>query len=444
MEPEQRVIILGAAGRDFHDFNVFWKQAPGVRVVCFTAAQIPNIADRRFPAELAGPQYPEGIPIFPEERLEELIRSYSASLVALAYSDISHEQVMHLACRAQAAGAQFTLLGPRQTMLPARKPVIAVCAVRTGCGKSQTARSVARILRELGQRVAVVRHPMPYGNLLRQVFQRFATLEDLERAECTIEEREEYEPHIRAGNVVFAGVDYRRILEAAEEQADVILWDGGNNDTPFLTPRLLITLADAQRPGHELRYYPGETNARMADLIIINKVDSADPADVQTVENNLRGINPRARILRAESPLTIDNPDAVRGRRVAVVEDGPTLTHGGMPFGAGWLAARQAGAAEIVDPRPYAVGSLRETFRQYPHLTHVLPAMGYGASQRAELEQTLNRIPCDLVVVGTPIDLSRTLRLAHPTVRVTYELRELEPGVLRSFIARACELQAGR
>ncbi|GMU36313.1 MAG: cyclic 2,3-diphosphoglycerate synthase [Phycisphaerae bacterium] len=434
---ERRILILGAAGRDFHDFNVYWKQRKDCRVVAFTAAQIPNIAGRLYPAELAGGRYPGGIPILPEEDLEAIIRREQVDEAALAYSDLSHEDVMHKAARVNAAGADFVMLGWRRTMLRSRKPVIAVCAVRTGCGKSQTTRRIAGYLREAGRRVAVVRHPMPYGDLARQVCQRFAEPADLDRHDCTIEEREEYEPHLRAGNIVFAGVDYERILRAAEEEADVILWDGGNNDISFFRADLYLTVADPLRAGHELRYYPGEINARLADLVIINKVDSAAPEAVAAVRADVLRVNPRARVIEAESPVVVEDPEAVRGRDVLAVEDGPTVTHGGMTFGAALVAARRFGARRTVDPRPHAVGSIRETFERYPHLTDVLPAMGYGDLQVRELEATINATPCDAVLVGTPIDLRRILRLNKPTVRVRYELAEREPAVLREAVLHA-------
>ncbi len=432
----RNVLILGAAGRDFHDFNVFWRDHPGYRVVGFTAAQIPEIAGRTYPPELAGPRYPEGVPIFDEQDLGRLIRELSVDVCALAYSDLSHEEVMHKASHVLSLGADFTLLGWRATMLTCRKPVIAVCAVRTGCGKSQTSRAVAEILRRRGRRVAAIRHPMPYGDLRRQVCQRFATLEDMDRHQCTIEEREEYEPHIRAGNVVFAGIDYAKILAAAEAEADVILWDGGNNDMPFYKPDLLICVTDPHRPGHELRYYPGETNLRMADVVVINKVDTAPAESVRTVLENIARVNGSARVIQADSPLSVSDPSQIRGRRVLAVEDGPTVTHGEMPYGAAWMAARRFGAAELVDPRRFAVGSIRETFARYPHCREILPAMGYGEIQRRELEQTINAADCDVVLIGTPVDLGRLLKINKPAVRVTYELAEREPGLLAAAVDR--------
>ncbi|UCG15870.1 MAG: hypothetical protein JSV19_11310 [Phycisphaerales bacterium] len=430
------MIIMGAAGRDFHDFNVFWKADPTVNVVAFTANQIPDIDDRVYPAQLCGPRYPHGIPIHPEAELESLIDTHRVRLVALAYSDLPHEYVMNQACRIQAAGADFRLLAADVTMIEADKPVIAICATRTGCGKSQTTRRVAQILKKLGKKVAVLRHPMPYGDLTKQICQHYRELADLDRHHCTIEEREEYEPHIRAGNVVFAGIDYREILTRAQEQADVILWDGGNNDTPFIKPDLYIVVTDPHRPGHELRYYPGEINARLAHLVIINKVDTANERDVKTVEANIRRINPKAAILKANSPCTAQNEDLIRGKRVLVIEDGPTLTHGEMRFGAAHVVATRCGAGEIVDPRPYAQGSIREVFEKYDHLTDVLPAMGYGKQQMADIEATIARVPCDVVLVGTPIDLGRLLTIKQPHTRVRYELDELDPEILPRAVER--------
>ncbi len=429
-----KVIIMGAAGRDFHDFNVFWRDNDLYEVVAFTATQIPDIHDRTYPPQLAGPKYPNGVPIYAEEQLPQLIKKHKVDLVAIAYSDLAHQTVMNKGALVNAAGADFIMLGHRHTMLKSSKPVVAVCAVRTGCGKSQTSRRVTAILKSLGKKVAAVRHPMPYGDLTKQVCQRFATLQDMDDHKCTIEEREEYEPHIAAGNVIYAGIDYAEILRRAEAEADVVLWDGGNNDMAFFKPDLYIVVADPHRPGHELRYYPGETNLRMADLIVINKVETANPENVRRVEENARRANPRAKIIKAESPVTVSDPGAVKGKRVLVVEDGPTLTHGEMSYGAGHVAATQFGAAAIIDPRPFAVGSIRETFEKYNHLTQILPAMGYGDTQMAELEQTINAAPCDLVLIGTPIDLSRLLKINKPTMRVTYELREQPPGALEEAI----------
>ncbi len=430
----ERVIIMGAAGRDFHNFNVFFRENPRYEVVAFTATQIPNIEGRRYPPELAGDLYPEGIPIYPEDDLERLIRELRADTVVFAYSDVSHEYVMHRASRALAAGADFLLLGPDHTMLRSSKPVIAVCATRTGSGKSQTTRYVSDVVRGLGKRVAVVRHPMPYGDLVDQAAQRFATYEDLDRYRCTIEEREEYEPHLDRGNIVFAGVDYARILEMAEAEADVILWDGGNNDLPFYTPDLHIVVTDPLRAGHELRYHPGEANLRRADVVVINKVDTASADAVRQVRENVRAVNPEAIIVEAASPIFVEDPNAIRGKRVLVIEDGPTLTHGEMAFGAGVVAAQKFGAAELVDPRPYAVGSIRETFARYPHIGPLLPAMGYGAAQIAELEATINATPCDLVLVATPIDIRRVARIEHPTDRVRYELQVIGTPSLEAII----------
>ena len=422
MEP-RRVLIMGAAGRDFHNFNVYFRHHPGYRVVAFTATQIPNIADRVYPPSLAGERYPQGIPIYTEQELERLIRQLRVDEVVFAYSDVSHEHVMHQASRALACGADFRLMGPATTMLRARRPVAAVTAVRTGAGKSQTTRRVVQVLRQLGLRVAVVRHPMPYGELEGQAVQRFARREDLDRHRCTVEEREEYEPHLEAGSVVYAGVDYEAILRRAEAEAQVLVWDGGNNDVPFYWPDLHIVVLDPHRAGHELTYHPGETNLRMAHVAIINKVDTAPPGSVEAVRESVRRVNPQAVVIEAASPVTVDRPELVRGRRAVVVEDGPTLTHGGMAYGAGRLAALRLGAT-LVDPRPHAVGSLGEIFRQYPHLVDVLPAMGYGQDQVAELAATLNACDADVVVMGTPVDLSRLVSLNKPAVRVRYELEQ--------------------
>lgn len=430
----KNVIIMGAAGRDFHNFNVYWKEQTDSQVVAFTAAQIPDIAGRRYPTELAGSRYPNGIPIEPESRVTELIKELNVQQVVLAYSDLSYADVMHKAATVNAAGAEFTLMGWHHTMLASKKPVIAICAVRTGCGKSQTTRHVSQYLKDLGKKIAVVRHPMPYGDLTKQICQRFASLSDLDSHKCTIEEREEYEPHIVAGNIVYAGIDYAEILRQAEEEADVILWDGGNNDLPFYKPNLHIVVTDPHRPGHELSYYPGETNVRMADLVVINKVDTAPADNVKKVESNVRSLNSHCRIMHAESPVTCTHPEAVKGKRVLVLEDGPTVTHGDMAYGAGHVAAKRLGAAEIVDPRPYAVRSIAKTFEDYRHLVDVLPAMGYGDKQIADLEATINATPCDLVMVGTPIDLTRLLKINKPSARVTYDLKEKEPDVLRSMI----------
>lgn len=435
---KRRVLIAGAAGRDFHNFNVLFRGRQECEVVAFTATQIPNIDGRVYPAALAGALYPEGIPILRETDLEQAIRERDVDEVLFSYSDVSHEHVMHVASRALAAGADFRLASPAKTQLFATKPVAAVCAVRTGSGKSQTTRRVAGLLRDAGKRVAVLRHPMPYGDLTRQAVQRFATYQDLDRAECTIEEREEYEPHLAEGNLVFAGIDYAAILHAAEEEADVILWDGGNNDTPFIRPDLHIVVVDPHRAGHELRYHPGETNLRLADVCVVNKVDSAPPEGIDAVTDSIRAVNPEARIVRAASPFELEgDPSEIAGKRVLAVEDGPTLTHGDMAFGAAVLAARAYGAASLVDPRPFAVGSIADTFRAYPHLSDLLPATGYGRRQMEELRETIMRSDADVVLIGTPIDLRRLIDLGKPSFRVTYRLEELgEPtlaDVLREF-----------
>jgi predicted GTPase len=420
-----RTLIMGAAGRDFHNFNVVYRDDERYEVVAFTAAQIPNIAGRRYPAALAGPLYPEGVPIYPEEELRRRVEELRVRQVVFSYSDVAYVDVMHRAAISNAAGADFVLLGPRATMLDSRKPVIAVCAVRTGSGKSQTTRRIVRLLRDKGLRVSVVRHPMPYGDLVAQRAQRFAALEDLEVQGCTIEEIEEYQPHIEAGSVVFAGVDYGEILRRAEEEADVILWDGGNNDLPFYRPSLHLVVADPLRPGNELTYHPGEANLRMADVVIINKIDTADLSATEELRGHIRSANPRAMIVEAASPVTGEGAETIAGRKVLVVEDGPTLTHGEMRFGAGTVLARKFGAAEIVDPRPYAVGSIAETFRTYPSIGRLLPAMGYGEEQVRDLEATIERVPCDVVVIGTPADLTRLMRIRQPVVRTRYELQEI-------------------
>jgi predicted GTPase len=420
-----RVVIMGAAGRDFHDFNVVYRDDPSTEVVAFTAAtQIPGIAGRTYPPELAGKLYPAGIPIFAEAELEQVIADRKADLVVFAYSDVAHEHVMHTASRVLACGADFELLGPARTMLPSTKPVLATGATRTGAGKSQTTRYLAALLEQQGLRVVVVRHPMPYGDLVAQRVQRYATYADLDRYETTIEEREEYEPHLDAGRVLYAGVDYEAILRQAEAEADVVIWEGGNNDFPFFAPDLFVVIADPLRAGHELHYHPGETNIRMADAIIVNKIDSATPEQIDQVRSSIAALNPRASVVLARSALTLRG-GPIAGTKVAVVEDGPTLTHGGMTFGAGVVAARRNGAAELVDPRPYAMGELAETLRKYPDLEHLIPAMGYGAVQMHELEATLNAMPADLVLSATPIDLTRILTLRKPVVRVQYELEEL-------------------
>lgn len=427
----QRVVIAGAAGRDFHNFNVVYRNDPAVEVVAFTAAQIPGIEGRRYPAVLAGPRYPEGIPILAEGDLEQVIAEQRADTVVFAYSDVTHQAVMHVASRALAAGADFQLLGPERTMLTSRRPVIAISAARTGTGKSQTARYVNRRLRDRGFRTAVLRHPMPYGDLAAQRVQRFASMADLEGADCTAEEREEYEPHIAAGSTVFAGVDYAAILEEAEREADVIVWDGGNNDFPFLRPTLHVALIDALRPGHADTYHPGEAVVRMADVVVITKTNAATPDQVAATEEEARRLNPRATLVRAASPVTLDDPAAVRGKRVLAVDDGPTLTHGGMAYGAGYVAAREAGAGELVDPRPFATPAIAAAFARYPHLGAVLPALGYGDEQVAELRATIEAAPPDVVVVaGTPIDLAALLHLDRPVVRARYEYADAgEPSL---------------
>ena len=435
-----KIVILGAGGRDFHNFNVVYRDRPETHVVAFTATQIPHIANRSYPASLAGPRYPKGIPIVPEEDLERIVAEHGPLEVVFSYSDVNYDYIGHMAARVNALGCDFTLLGTSSTMLPAKVPVIAVTAVRTGSGKSQTTRKVARLLVERGIRVVAVRHPMPYGDLEKQGVQRFATLDDLDRYECTIEEREEYEPHLRNGTIVFAGVDYGRILVEAEKEADVILWDGGNNDVAFYRPDLTIVVVDPHRPGHEVRYYPGETNLRLADVVVINKETTANYQGIVEVQNNVRRVNPRAKIIHAASPIFVDRPEAIEGKKVVVVEDGPTLTHGEMRYGAGMLAAEQFGAAEILDPRPWVRGEIAETFAKYPGIGTLVPAMGYGEQQMRDLEATLNAMPVDVVVVATPIDLGRILKLDKPTVRVTYELEEIGSpklsDILDSFLPR--------
>lgn len=441
MDKLTRVLIVGAAGRDFHDFNVVFRDDPRFEVVAFTAAQIPGIEGRRYPATLAGPRYPAGIPILPEEELEEACRRFGVDLVVFAYSDVTHEHVMHIASRALATGADFSLPGPASTMLKAPVPVIAVSAVRTGCGKSQTTRWIARRLRARGLRVAVIRHPMPYGDLERQAVQRFAHRADLVAAGCTLEEREEYEPHLAAGNVVFAGIDYARIVAAAGAEADIMLWDGGNNDFPFVRPDLHVVLVDPLRPGDETRHHPGEAVLRMADVILVAKTDAAPAADVERVIDAARRANPRASIVKAASPVRLDDPDAVRGKRVVVVEDGPTTTHGGMPWGAGYVAALGAGAAGIVDPRAHAVAEIAALYGRYPHLGPVLPAMGYSPAQLSALASSLDATPADVVVSGTPVDLAALLSLDKPVVRARYEFAEADtPGLgaaIDAFLERA-------
>jgi len=429
-----KVIIMGAAGRDFHNFNVYFRNNDAYEVVAFTATQIPGIAERGYPPELAGVNYPNGIPIYPEEELPNLIKQHNVDQVVFAYSDVPHEYVMHKASMVLANGADFRLIGPKTTMLKAKVPLVSVCAVRTGSGKSQTSRQIAKILKNKGLKVVAIRHPMPYGDLRKQIWQRFATYEDLDKHECTIEEREEYEPHIDNGIIVYAGVDYEKILREAEKEADVIVWDGGNNDLPFYKSDLHIVIADPHRAGNELTYYPGETNLRMADVVIINKVDTADPKDVEKVKKNIEKVNPKARVLEAASPVTVDKPELIKGNRVLVIEDGPTLTHGNMPYGAGAVIAKKLGATEMVDPRPYAVGSIKETYEKYTHLSTILPAVGYGDKQIAELKATIDRTPCDAVVIGTPIDLRRVMIIDKPTVRAKYELKVLGSVTLEEIL----------
>ena len=430
----QRVLIMGAAGRDFHNFNVVFRGNPRYKVVAFTATQIPDIEGRQYPAQLAGPFYPTGIPIYAESELNRLIAELAVDQVVFAYSDVSHQTVMHKASQVLAAGADFVLMGARDTMLPSSKPVVAVCAVRTGSGKSQTTRRVCDVLRAMGKQVVAVRHPMPYGNIAEQAVQRFASYDDLDRHQCTIEEREEYEPHLDRGVIVYAGVDYEAILRQAEQEADIVVWDGGNNDLPFYKPDLHIVVADPHRPGHELSYHPGEANLRMADVIVINKVDTADLENVARVRDNIYRVNPEAIVVEAASPIFVENPGMIRGKDVLVVEDGPTLTHGEMAYGAGVVAARRFGAANILDPRPWAVRSIADTYAKYPGTGAVLPAMGYGDQQMADLQETINNVPCDLVIIATPIDLTRIIDIHRPTQRVRYELQEIGQPTLEGLL----------
>ncbi len=434
MSDPVRTVIMGAAGRDFHNFNVYFRENPDYDVVAFTATQIPGIAGRTYPPELSGRRYPSGVPILPEEDLPKIIKEKNVDLVVLAYSDLSHEEVMHKASLVLACGADFRLMGPKTTMLKSNLPVISVCAVRTGAGKSTVSRAVSRSLKKLVGRVVVIRHPMPYGVLSKEVCERFATYDDMKKFECTIEEREEYEPHIDIGNIVYAGVDYGKILHEAEKEADVILWDGGNNDLPFYKPDLQIVVVDPHRPGHELRYYPGEVNLRMADVVVINKVDSADPNDIETVRKNINRVRPEAKVVEAASEIHVEDAAHIRGKRVVAVEDGPTVTHGGMKEGVGAIAARMFGAKELVDPRPYAVGSIKRIYEKFPHLGQVLPAMGYGEKQVKELEQTIAAIDCDSLVLGTPIDLRRIMNVPKPAVRVRYEIRETTKPTLEEIL----------
>jgi predicted GTPase len=425
---------MGAAGRDFHNFNVFFRDNPDYEVVAFTATQIPDIEGRLYPPQLAGSLYPAGIPIYSESELLPLIRDRHVDQVVFAYSDVPHEYVMHKASMVLAAGADFRLMGLNSTQIKSTKPVVSVCAVRTGSGKSQTTRRVSKILRGMGYRVAAIRHPMPYGDLVKQVVQRFADYSDLEKQQCTIEEREEYEPHLDNGVIVYAGIDYERILRQAEGEVDIVLWDGGNNDFPFYVSDFKIVVADPHRPGHEVSYHPGETNARSADVFVINKVDTASPESVIKVRENLRALNPDAQIIEAASPLFVDDPSAIQGKRVLVIEDGPTLTHGEMAYGAGWVAARRFGAAEIVDPRPFAVNSIKATYEKYPKTGPILPAMGYGEAQTRDLEQTIRNADVDLVIIGTPIDLTRIIKIDKPSQRVRYELQEIGQPTLEDLL----------
>jgi Predicted GTPase len=431
-----RTLIMGAAGRDFHNFNTFYRDNEKYEVVAFTATQIPNIDGRKYPAELAGKLYPDGIKIYPESELPDLIKQFEVDEVVFAYSDVPYDYVMHKSALVNSLGADFRLMGIKETQVKSTKPVVAICAVRTGCGKSQTTRRVAAILQEMGLKVAAIRHPMPYGDLVKQRVQRFATYADLDKHECTIEEREEYEPHLDNGVIVFAGVDYEAILREAEKEVDVVLWDGGNNDFSFYKPDLQITVADPLRPGHEIAYYPGEVNVRLADVVVINKVDTASPDDIIKVRENVHNINPDAIIIEGASPIYVDDPESIRGKRVLVVEDGPTLTHGGMKIGAGWVAARRFGAAEIVDPRPFAVGEILATYEKYPNTGTILPAMGYGDQQIRDLEKTIENADVDMVIIGTPIDLTRVMKINRPSQRVRYELEEIGKPDLEDILKK--------
>jgi predicted GTPase len=437
----RKVIIMGAAGRDFHNFNTLYRNNESIDVVAFTATQIPDIDGRRYPASLAGKLYPKGIPIFEEAELIDLIKKHDVEEVIFSYSDVSYQYVMEKAAHVMAAGARFAVEGGTPTMIKSSKPVIAIGAIRTGSGKSQTTRRVAEVLKEMGKKVVAIRHPMPYGDLEKQVSMRFATYKDLDKFNCTIEEREEFEPHIDRGNTIYAGVDYEKIIRQAEKEADVILWDGGNNDMPFYKPDLMITVVDPHRPGHENTYYPGQNNLLLADVVVINKIDSATPENVERVRRNIVKYNPTAVIIDGASPLTVDNPGIIRGKRVLVVEDGPTLTHGEMKYGAGVVAAQKFGAAVLVDPRPWTVKSITDTFKKYPDIGTLLPAMGYGAQQVADMEATINKCECDVVVIATPIDLSRIMKIKKPVVRVGYNLQEIGspnfPEVLKSFFKGA-------
>jgi predicted GTPase len=436
MKHRKKIIIMGAAGRDFHNFNVCFRDNPEYEVVAFTATQIPSIAGRQYPPLLAGKYYPKGIPIESEQKLVSLIKFHDIDEVIFSYSDVSHEYVMHKASLVNATGAQFSLLGTRQTMIKSKKPVISVCAVRTGCGKSPASRKVCEIIREMGKEAVVVRHPMPYGDLAKQRIQRFASYDDLKKHKCTIEEIEEYETHIEQNTTVYAGVDYEAILSDAEKEADVIVWDGGNNDTPFYVPDIYITLVDPHRPGHELTYYPGEINLLLADIVIISKENTAGQEDIQLIKKSIEVSNPKATIIDAALSITVEKPELIKDKCVLVIEDGPTLTHGGMSFGAGVLAAEQYGAKELIDPRPYAVGSIAEAFKEYKHIGRVLPAMGYGDSQMEELRETIDRIPSDMVIIGTPVDLRKIIQINKPTDRVRYDLQEIGIPKLKEFLEK--------
>jgi predicted GTPase len=433
---KKKVIIMGAAGRDFHNFNLYYRDNEDFEVVAFTATQIPDIEGRKYPAELAGKLYPEGIPIYAEKEIVSLIKKYDVDQVVFAYSDVPHERVMHNASLVNASGADFVLMGVKNSRIKTTKPLITICATRTGCGKSQTTRKVVQILKDKGLKVVSIRHPMPYGDLVKQKVQRFASLEDLEKYECTIEEMEEYEPHIKMGSIIYAGVDYEAIIREAEKEADVIIWDGGNNDTPFYTSdkEIQIVVVDPHRPGNELTYYPGETNLQMADVVIINKIDTADPEGIQIVRDNIRELNPDAIVIDGASPITVDNPDLIKGAVALVVEDGPTLTHGEMTYGAGVVAAEKYGAADLVDPREWAVGTIKDTYDKYPEIGILLPAMGYGKQQMKDLEDTINASDCDVVIIGTPIDLRRVININKPTVQVGYELQEIGKPTLEDVL----------
>ncbi|MCF6159639.1 MAG: GTPase [wastewater metagenome] len=434
LQKRKRIIIMGAAGRDFHNFNMCFRNNPEYEVVAFTASQIPNITGREYPSSLAGSLYPAGIPIKPEQELLSLIKLHKVDEVVFSYSDVSHEYIMHKASLVNASGAQFTLPGTRQTMIKSRKPVVAICAVRTGCGKSPTSRKVCEVIREMGKKVVVIRHPMPYGNLAEQRVQRFASYDDFKKNRCTIEEVEEYGPHIENNTVVYAGADYELILAEAEREADIIVWDGGNNDTPFYVPDIHITLVDPHRPGHELIYYPGEVNFLLADIIIIGKEDTAEPENIDRIKEHARLFNSDAVIVDAILPITVEKPELIKDKRVLVVEDGPTLTHGGMSFGAGTLAAEKFGAKDIIDPRPYAVGSIAQVFKEYAHIGKLLPAMGYGQSQMEELRETIHRTPCDSVIIGTPVDLRSLIHIEKPTDRVRYGFQEISTPTLKELL----------